>query len=296
MKDTLLSVKLSVEYPGSIQVLNDVSIDLHPGEILGLVGQSGCGKSTLALSLLKLLHLRNASAKGSIYFRGHDLMLSSERSMQKLRGKDISLVLQSAVSALNPALRIGKQLEEGWNVHIRSNREQRSAAIARAMESVCLPWDSSFLRRYPNQVSVGQAQRILIAMAILHRPALLIADEPTSALDAITQSEILKLFVSLNRKLNMAVLFISHDLLSVASISHRVAVMDKGTIVECRDTSQLFNSPHHPYTKRLIAALPAALSITQPAASLDPIIPFESAEDTLPGPPIVQVGLQETCP
>ena len=296
MKDTLLSVKLSVEYPGSIQVLNDVSIDLHPGEILGLVGQSGCGKSTLALSLLKLLHLRNASAKGSIYFQGHDLMLSGERSMQKLRGKDISLVLQSAVSALNPALRIGKQLEEGWNVHIRSNREQRSAAIARAMESVCLPWDSSFLRRYPGQVSVGQAQRILIAMAILHRPALLIADEPTSALDAITQSEILKLFVSLNRKLNMAILFISHDLLSVASISHRVAVMDKGTIVECRDTSQLFNSPHHPYTKRLIAALPAALSITQPAASLDPIIPFESAEDTLPDPPIVQVGLQETCP
>jgi ABC-type dipeptide/oligopeptide/nickel transport system ATPase component len=254
----LLALRLSVSYPGKPDVLRDLSLDLRRGEILGLVGQSGCGKSTLALAILKLLHLKNARAKGSVSFEGRDLMPLKEKVMRSLRGNRIALVLQSPMSALNPAMRIGAQLEEAWKVHRRSTRNQRMQAILDTLEEVSLPADENFLRRYPAQLSVGQAQRVLIAMAVLHRPSLLIADEPTSALDIITQSEILQLFSSLSRKLGMSILYISHDLLSVATISRRVAVMEQGAIVECRNTADLFTNPAAPYTRKLLAALPVA--------------------------------------
>jgi ABC-type glutathione transport system ATPase component len=256
MTEPLLSLKLSVSYPEKKEVLRDLALDIQRGEILGLVGQSGCGKSTLALAILKLLHLKNAKAEGSIMFNGRDIMLTKERSMRSLRGKDIALVLQSPMSSLNPALRIGTQLQEAWKVHQPFDRDTWAKELAEIFASVSLPADASFLRRYPSQLSVGQAQRVLIAMAIMHRPALLIADEATSALDLITQSEILHLFSALSRSLGMSILFISHDLLSVATISHRVAVLEKGQIVECRDTADLFTHPTHDYTRKLIAALP----------------------------------------
>jgi len=160
------------------------------------------------------------------------------------------------MSALNPALRIGTQMEEAWKIHQRSTREECTRALLESLENVSLPSDDQFLRRYPSQLSVGQAQRVLIAMAVLHRPPLLIADEPTSALDIITQSEILQLFSGLSRKLGMSILYVSHDLLSVATISQRVAVMERGEIVECGNTSDLFTNPVHPYTRNLISALP----------------------------------------
>ena len=258
MRDTqpLLSVRLSVSYPGKIRVLRDLSLDVGRGEILGLVGQSGCGKSTLALAILKLLHLKNAKAEGSIFFNGRDLMSLKEREMRSLRGREIALVLQNPMSSLNPALRIGAQLEEAWDIHQRSTREERTRVLQETLDNVSLPADDSFLRRYPSQLSIGQAQRVLIAMAVLHRPPLLIADEPTSALDIITQSEILQLFSTLSRKLGTAILYISHDLLSVATISQRVAVMEQGEIVECGNTPDLFTNPSHPYTCKLISALP----------------------------------------
>jgi ABC-type dipeptide/oligopeptide/nickel transport system ATPase component len=252
----LLDLRLSAAYPGKSEVLRNLSLALRRGEILGLVGQSGCGKSTLALSILKLLHLKRGTANGSILFNGRDLMPLKEREMRSLRGKEIALVLQSPMSSLNPALRIGTQLEEAWSIHQRSTRQETGRALFDSLENVSLPADAEFLRRYPAELSVGQAQRVLIAMAVLHRPLLLIADEPTSALDVITQAEILQLFSALNRKLGMSILYISHDLLSVATISHRVAVMDRGEIVECRDTAGLFTSPNHPYTRKLISALP----------------------------------------
>jgi len=264
MNSPLLSLRLSVSYPGKATVLHELSLDIHQGEILGLVGRSGCGKSTLALAILKLLHLKNARAEGEMRFNGNDLMRCGQSAMRSVRGKQIALVLQSPMSSLNPALRIGTQLEEAWSVHCRSSRELRSEAIREAMQAVSLPPEESYLRRYPAQLSVGQAQRVLIAMAILHRPSLLIADEPTSALDIITQSEILELFSTLNRRLGMSILFISHDLLSVATISHRVAVMEKGSIVECRETAALFNDPEDAYTQRLIAALPVAPVFSSP--------------------------------
>jgi len=257
----LLSLQVSAGYPEKTGVLRNVCLEMQQGEVLGLVGQSGCGKSTLALAILRLLHLKGGKAEGSILFEGRDLMKLAEREMFALRGKEIALVLQSPISALNPALRVGTQLEEAWKVHCRSDREECAHAISEALANVSLPSDRTILRKYPRQLSVGQAQRVLIAMAILHRPSLLIADEPTSALDVITQSEILQLFRRLSQTMGIGVLFISHDLLSIASIATRVAVMADGEIVECRDKDELFLRPSHSFTRKLLAALPMGNSV-----------------------------------
>jgi peptide/nickel transport system ATP-binding protein len=256
MDEPLLSLKLNVDYAGKFRVLCDLELKIARGEILGLVGESGCGKSTLALAILKLLYLKRGTAEGYIQLNGRDLMLLSEREMRKLRGKEIGLVLQSPISSLNPALRIGSQLEETWRIHQSGTREKCRQALLAALETVSLPADEDFLGLYPSQLSVGQAQRILIAMAVMHRPALVIADEPTSALDIITQSEILSLFEQLSRTLGISILYISHDLLSVATISNRMAVLSGGRIVECRPTTEIFRDPSHPYTRQLIRALP----------------------------------------
>lgn len=252
----ILSLRVSVDYPGKPGVLRDVALDIQPGEILALVGQSGSGKSTLSLAILRLLEMKGGAARGRIQFNGADLMQLSEKEMRPLRGRQIALVLQSPHSSLNPALRIGTQMREAWRAHSESARAERDGRIADALRSVSLPADSEFLRRYPSQLSVGQAQRVLIAMAVLHRPALLIADEPTSALDVITQSEILALFGQLNRELGMAILYISHDLLSVATLCHRLAILHDGEIVESGPTPRIFQQPAHPYTQRLLEALP----------------------------------------
>jgi ABC-type dipeptide/oligopeptide/nickel transport system ATPase component len=208
------------------------------------------------LSILRLLALKGGKATGSICLRGRDLMCASEREMRSIRGRDVALVLQSPLSSLNPALRIGTQLAEAWRAHSSGTTEDCRQCLRESLRSVSLPDEDEFLRRYPSQLSVGQAQRVLIAMAILHHPPLLIADEPTSALDPITQAEILALFGKLNRERDMAILYISHDLLSVASICHRVAILHDGEIVECAEPDDVFNRPSHPYTKRLVASLP----------------------------------------
>jgi ABC-type dipeptide/oligopeptide/nickel transport system ATPase component len=254
--EPLLSLRLSVDYPGKPGVLYDVALEMQRGEILGLVGESGSGKSTLALAILRLLAWKGASMRGEVRLLGRDLMELSEHEMRLLRGHQIGLVLQSPLSALNPALRIGTQLSEAWKAHADGTQSDCTRAVLSTLESVSLSADEAFLRRRSAQLSVGQAQRVLIAMAILHRPALLIADEPTSALDVITQSEILELFARLNRDLKMGILYISHDLLSVASLCHRIAILHDGQIAECGPTEQIFRAPKHAYTRRLIDALP----------------------------------------
>ncbi len=255
--EPLLSLHLSVRYPGKPWVLRDVVLEIQPGEILGLVGQSGSGKSTLALAILGLLDMQRAHAEGSIHFCGTDSLRLSEREMRKIRGRSLGLVLKSPLTSLNPALKIRTQLKEAWRVHAVGSKADWIAVVRNALTSVSLPADDEFLRRYPSQLSVGQAQRVLIAMAVLHRPALLIADEATSALDVITQSEILALFARLNQESGMSILYISHDLPSVAGICHRIAILHEGEIVECAPAERIFTSPQHPYTQRLIAALPA---------------------------------------
>lgn len=255
MSEALLSISLSAEYAKK-SVLRKLTFQIERGEILGLVGQSGCGKSTLALAILRLLHLKGGKSFGTIQLNGLDLMSVSERQMRSIRGKEIGLVLQSPLSSLNPVLRIGTQMAEAWQAHRRGGRQECRNALLESLANVSLPPEEEFLRRYPAQLSVGQAQRVLIAMAVLHRPTLLIADEPTSALDVITQAEVLGLFSNLSRQMGVAILYITHDLLSVSTIADRIAVMHQGEIVECREARAIFTDPQHAYTRNLIAALP----------------------------------------
>lgn len=254
--DVLLAAHLSVRYGEKPAVLRDVEFEIRRGEVLGLVGQSGSGKSTLAMSILGLFDRKRTKAEGSIKFDGCDLLTLRERELRDLRGRKIALVLQSPLSSLNPALKIRTQLREAWRAHASGPAAECDRAILAALQSVSLPSSEEFLRKHPSQMSVGQAQRVLIAMAVMHRPALLIADEATSALDVITQSEILALFRELNRTSGMAILYISHDLGSVAGICHRIAILHEGQIVETGTAEQVLTAPQHEYTQRLMAALP----------------------------------------
>lgn len=254
--DLLLSTRITVRYGSKPPVLRDVELQIGRGEVLGLVGQSGSGKSTIGMAILGLLDRKRAQSDGFIEFEGSNLLRLPERELRGLRGRKIALVLQSPLSSLNPALRIRTQLRETWRAHASGPNAECEGAIRAALASVSLPSSEEFLSKYPRQMSVGQAQRVLIAMAVMHRPALLIADEATSALDVITQSEILALFRELNHSTGMSILYISHDLPSVAGICDRIAILHVGEIVESGITTEILTNPKHPYTQRLIAAMP----------------------------------------
>lgn len=262
----LLSASFSVDYPNKPGVLRGVEFDIREGEILGLVGESGSGKSTLALALLQLLDHKGGKVKGKILFDGCDLVQLRPNEMRRIRGRDIALILQSPLASLNPVLRISSQLAEAWRAH-NSDKHQWKQRALELFDLVSLPTEEGFLDRYPRQLSVGQAQRVLIAMAILHGPRLLIADEATSALDAVTQSETLALFRKLNRELGMAMLFISHDLLAVAGLCSRIAILRDGRIAETGPTSELFRAPRTEDTRALLQAV---LQNTAAAADLLP--------------------------
>jgi ABC-type glutathione transport system ATPase component len=253
MSEPALDVRISARY-GSTEVLHDVAASIAPGEIVALVGLSGSGKSTLALSLLRLLHYRGGEVSGSIRLAGRELSGLSEREMRGVRGKLIGYVPQSPAAALNERLRVRTLLEETWRAH--SPQRPAEGFFQALLESVQLPGGQAFLDQRARELSTGQGQRLLIALGIMHRPPVLLTDEPTSALDAITQAAVLSLFQDLNRRTGMAMLFISHDLLSVASIAHRVEILHKGRIVESGAPERIFRAPRHPFTQELVSAIP----------------------------------------
>lgn len=228
---------------------------MFAGESLGLVGESGSGKSTLALSILRLLKHTGAHVTGEAVILGTDLMRCGNRELRDIRGRLVSFIPQSPVAALNPALRIETQFREAWCAHSSAPWSEQKLRVEDLLVSVGLA-DASFLRRYPGEISVGQAQRVLIAMALLHAPPLLIADEPTSALDVITQRDVLELLGRIGKERSMTILFISHDLPAVSTLCSRLAILYRGEIIESGQTTELLTSPQHAYTRHLVTAIP----------------------------------------
>jgi ABC-type glutathione transport system ATPase component len=229
----LLDVHISVDYPRRPDVLHDVRFTIARGEIAGLIGASGAGKSTIALAIMRLVELRGGRVRGRILFDGRDLLSLDHAALRRIRGRAIGLVLQSPVTALNPALKLETQLREVWRAHAPEPWRQVRESIIDLLARMGLPAAGpEFLRRHPRELSVGQAQRVAIAMAVMHRPQLLIADEPTSALDPDSRAGILDLFESLNRDLNVSILYVSHDIPSVDRLCHRVIELTPAPLPE----------------------------------------------------------------
>jgi peptide/nickel transport system ATP-binding protein len=256
MPSPLLQIEdLSISF-GAREVVHNLSLTISPGETVGLVGESGSGKSATSLALLRLLP-PTATIAGSITFDGQSLLSLPEASMRKHRGRNIAMIFQEPMTALNPVMKVGAQIAEAYTAH--HPREPRAALrekVLQSMRDVALPDPERRIGDYPHQFSGGQRQRILIAMALINRPQLLIADEPTTALDVTVQAQILDLLRDIRRTHSLAMLFISHDLAVVSQIADRVAVMQHGRIVEQAPTKALFTHPQHPYTRGLLASAP----------------------------------------
>ncbi|MBB5055802.1 ABC-type glutathione transport system ATPase component [Granulicella aggregans] len=255
----LLKVDLQARY-GDRAVLKDVRFELEPGEALALVGTSGAGKSTIVLSLLGLLPWRGGTVKGEVLLDGLNLLTLKEREWRKRRGYRIALIPQSPMSALNPPLSLLTHFAHAWKAHNKGGQSVFKERLNTVLTEVQLPIDPEFLARRPSQISVGQAQRVLIALALLHRPAIIIADEPTSALDPVTQNQIVELLRHLTRLHGTALLYISHDLVSVVQLCDRMAVLDAGEIVETLAVKDL-GLARHPMTRALLGALPVPVDV-----------------------------------
>jgi peptide/nickel transport system ATP-binding protein len=256
---------------GSSEVVRGVSLTLQRGEVLGLVGESGSGKSLTSLAILGLVS-KAARIEGSIRWRGRELLGLPDRSLQAIRGREIAMIFQEPMTALNPVMTIGRQLSEAILAHEPrlSGREARKRVIE-ALESVAIPEPERRVKDYPHQFSGGQRQRILIAMALVHKPQLLLADEPTTALDVTVQAQVLELLKDLQRERGLAMLFTSHDLAVVGQMAGRVAVMRQGEVVETGTTDQVLSRPDNPYTQSLLGAVPTMRTDRNtPLASVTP--------------------------
>ena len=256
---------------GYIRVVDDVSFELEAGGTLGLVGESGCGKTVSALTVMGLLPKPAGIVEsGRIFYRGDDLAAADGKAMGRVRGREISMIFQEPMTALNPVHRIGRQIVEALKLYEPGNGKsvQRERAIE-LLEMVGIPAARQRLREYPHQLSGGMRQRVMIAMALAGRPRVLIADEPTTALDVTVQAQILELLRSLQAQHGMAMLFITHDLGVVAELCDEVIVMYAGRIAERASVEVLFRSPLHPYTHGLIRSIPTP---DMPAKTMLPVI------------------------
>ncbi len=240
-----------------LRAVDEVWLDIKPGEVVGLVGESGCGKSATALSILRLIPSPPGQiVGGKILFQGEDLLALPEKSMREVRGDRISMIFQEPMTALNPVFTVGNQIGEVFRVHRKMNRREAFEASVEMLAKVRMPEPEKRAREYPHQLSGGMRQRVIIAMALACEPDLLIADEPTTALDVTVQAQILSLMDRLRRERNCAVLLITHDLGVVAEVCHRVAVMYAGEVVEEATVKEIFDSPKHPYTQGLLQCVP----------------------------------------
>ncbi|GAB7542180.1 ABC transporter ATP-binding protein [Cupriavidus ulmosensis] len=256
----LLSVRdLTIALPTGgdrAHAVKDVSYDLHAGEILCIVGESGSGKSMSANAIMGLLPPYLKPQGGQILFQGKDLLAQDEQTLLSMRGKAMAMVFQEPLSALNPVMTVGDQIAEVMRVHDAYPGEARTKRVLELLEFVGLPDPATLIDSYPFRLSGGQRQRVVIAMALALEPALLIADEPTTALDVTTQAQILALIKRIQAEKGMGVMFVTHDFGVVAEIADRVAVMEKGVLVEVGPVQQVLNHPQHAYTRRLISAVP----------------------------------------
>jgi peptide/nickel transport system ATP-binding protein len=259
----LLVKNLSISFGNSktkVEVIHDISFEINENEILGVVGESGSGKSVTSMAILGLLPKKSSQLKGEILFEGRNLIQEKEKQLQKIRGKDIAMIFQEPMSALNPSMKCGNQVCEILQQHLKLSYSEAKKETLKLFEKVKLPRPNAIFSSYPHQISGGQMQRVMIAIAIACKPKLLIADEPTTALDVTVQKEIMLLLKDLQKETGMSLLFISHDLALISEIVDRVIVMYKGIIVETEISSELFNKngsgPKNEYTKALLASRP----------------------------------------
>ena len=273
--DIALQVEgLHVELPAGADrrhAVEDVGFDLRRREVVCLVGESGSGKSVTARAIMGLLAPRVVASAGRILFGGEDLLRVTPERLRAIRGAEISMIFQEPMTALNPLMTIGRQIDEVLRTHTDLSAAARRTRILKLLADVHLPDPASLLEVYPHQLSGGQRQRAMIAMALILDPKILVADEPTTALDVTTQAQILQLIRELQAAHDTAVLFITHDFGVVAEIAHRVAVMQHGRLVEMDEASRVLNAPRHPYTKRLIAAVPSLRPRSRAVGDVAPV-------------------------
>ncbi len=243
---------------GAVRAIDNVSFNIHEGEILGVVGESGCGKSVTSLSIMGLVPSPPGKITGGeILLRDRDLTKLTDKEMRTVRGKDVAMIFQEPMTSLNPLFTIGNQLSEAIRIHNKSwSKKQIRGRAIEIMKLVGLPRAEELIDEYPHQLSGGMRQRVMIAMALVCDPKVLIADEPTTALDVTIQAQILKLMRDLNERLNTAIMLITHDLGVVAETCERVVVMYAGQVVEEAPVNEIFKNPQHPYTQGLIQSVP----------------------------------------
>jgi len=251
-----LSVSFAT-YQGRAMVLDRASLSVNRGEIMGLVGETGCGKSVLSRAVLRIIPSPPGRIDGGeIFFEGRDLLALPKKAMRRLRGDRISMIFQEPMSSLNPVFTVGNQMREVIRAHRDVGRAEAEAVCLEMLEAVRLPEPGAVLAAYPHELSGGMRQRVMIAMELSCRPALLLADEPTTALDVTVQGQILAILSELSAREGLSILLVTHDMGVVAQICRRVAVMYAGQVVEVADVESLFARPAHPYTRGLIASIP----------------------------------------
>ena len=260
-KKPLLEVKgLKQYFPVSrkftVKAVEDVSFYINPGETYGLVGESGSGKTLTALTIAGLLKKNAIVESGEILLKKTSLLELNTRQWQQIQGKQIGMIFQEPMTALNPTMKIGRQVGEGLKLHSDCSKEERRQKVLQALEEVELPDPEKIYRQYPHELSGGMRQRVMIASALICKPDLLIADEPTTALDVGTQESILNLLKKMNQRHQVGILFISHNLRVVKSLCENVLVLNNGEIIERGKAEMIFSEPIEAYTKELIAAIP----------------------------------------